>query len=114
MTAWKSTRESDKKMMAGDKNLAGVEARSVAITAEYQAIAKSSRRTPESHDKLARRIAFQPAEKLFSPAGSLVWMIGLLGVGASIAPWIAHGWAWFELVFATVVLLASYDALTLW
>src|SRR5215470_351872 len=101
-------------MMAGDKNLASVEARGVAITAEYQAIAKSPRRTPESHDKLARRIALQPAGKLFSPAGSLVWMIGLLGVGASIAPWIAHGWAWFELVFATVVLLASYDALTLW
>jgi uncharacterized protein (DUF58 family) len=41
-------------------------------------------------------------------------MIGLLGVGASIAPWIARGWTWFELAVTTVVLVASYDALALW
>src|SRR5262249_33986037 len=42
------------------------------------------------------------------------WMIGLLAVGASIAPWIAHGWLCFGLIFTTVVLLVSYDGLTLW
>ena len=101
-------------MMAGDKNLAGVEVHGAAITAEYQGTAKSPRRSRVSPDKLVRRIAFQPAGKLFSPAGRLVWIIGLLGVGASIAPWIAHGWTWFGLVFAAVALLICYDGLTLW
>ena len=61
-----------------------------------------------------QRIALQPAGKLFSPAGSLVWMIGLLGVMACITPWIAGGWVWFELIATTVALVAAYDALTLW
>ena len=100
--------------MAGDKRLAGVGARGAEISAQVQATADAPRRSAESRDKPARRIALQPAGKLFSPTGLLVWMIGLLGVGASIAPWIARGWFWFEVVATIVVLLASYDGLALW
>src|SRR5258708_2038767 len=101
-------------MMAGDKKLQGGGARGAAITAEVQATAETPRSSLEPRDKLARRNVLQAAGKLFSPTGSLVWMIGLLGVGASIAPWIARGWSWFELIVTTVVLLVSYDALALW
>src|SRR5215467_4836441 len=95
---------------AGEMKLAGVGARGAAVHATTEA----PRRSSESREKFARRIALQPAGKLFSPTSSLVWMIGLLGVAASIAPWIARGWSWFELVVTAVALLASYDALALW
>ncbi|HET8966370.1 MAG TPA: DUF58 domain-containing protein, partial [Candidatus Acidoferrum sp.] len=85
-----------------------------ATTGEVQATAEPPRHDLESLDKPTQRILLQPAGKLFSPTGSLVWMIGLLGVGACIAPWIARGWLWFELIVTTAVLLASYDALALW
>src|SRR5579863_1827927 len=99
--------------MAGDNKLL-IEAQGVAITAEFQATAKPPRRGPDSFDKLARRIMLQPAGKLFSPAGTLVWVIGLLGAVACITPWIARGWVWFVLIATSAALLAGYDALTLW
>jgi len=101
-------------MMAGDEKLQGAGVRGAAIAAEIPSTAETPRRSLEPRDKLARRTALQPAGKLFSPTSSFVWMIGLLGVGASIAPWIARGWSWFELIAATVALLAAYDALALW
>jgi uncharacterized protein (DUF58 family) len=51
---------------------------------------------------------------LFSPQGSLVWIIGVLGVWACIVPWFAHGWLWFGLIATPVTLLACYDAFALW
>ncbi len=101
-------------MTAGDKKSAGVGARGAAIAAEVQATAEPPCRNLESCDKPAQRIVLQPVGKLFSPTGSLVWMIGLLGVGACIAPWILRGWLLFELIVTTVALLLSYDALALW
>ena len=66
-------------------------------------------------DKPAQRIALQPAGTLFSPTGSLVWMIGILGVAACIAPWIARGWLMVRADSSTTVaLLAFYDAFALW
>ena len=64
--------------------------------------------------RFAQRIALRPAGALFSPEVSLVWIMGLLGVGACIAPWFAHGWLWFGLIATAVALLACYDALALW
>ena len=101
-------------MTVGDKKSTGVGARGAATAGEVQATAEPPRRDLESRDRPQQRMALQPTGKLFSPAGSLVWMIGLLGVGACIAPWIARGWLWFELIVTTVALLASYDALALW
>jgi uncharacterized protein (DUF58 family) len=51
---------------------------------------------------------------LFSPAESLAWVMGLLGVGACIVPWLAHGWLWLELIASVLALLVCYDALGLW
>jgi len=98
----------------GDKNSVGAGARGVAIAVEVQATAEPPGSSLKSRGKPAQQIVLQPAGKLFSPTGSLIWMIGLLGAGACIAPWIAHGWFVFDLIVATVALLVAYDALTLW
>ncbi len=100
--------------MAGDNKLVGVEAQGVAFTAAIQATAEVPRPSLDSVDKLARRIMLQPAGKLFSPTGTLVWVIGLLGAVACITPWIPRGWIWFVLIATGAALLAGYDALTLW
>ena len=101
-------------MTAGDKKSAGVGSRSAAIVAKVEATAAPTRRNPLSRDKSAQRIALRPAGTLFSPEESLAWVIGVLGVGACIAPWLARGWLWFGLIVTTVALLACYDALALW
>jgi uncharacterized protein (DUF58 family) len=100
-------------MTAGDKQTGGVGARGTAIAAEVQATAETPRRNLQSRDEPVRRIVLQPVGILFSPTGPLVWMIGLLGAGACIAPWFARGWFVFELIVTTVALLACYDALAL-
>src|SRR5258708_7958335 len=106
--------EAGEMMTAGDTKSTGAGARGAAIAAEVQATAEPPRRNLESRDKPNERIALQPVGKLFSPTGSVVWMIGLLGVTACIAPWIARGWLLFGLIVTTVALLASYDAFALW
>ncbi len=101
-------------MTAQDKRSAGVGTSGEAVSIGLQAASEPPGRKLESSDNPRQRIALQPAGKLFSPARSLVWMIGLLGVMACITPWIAGGWVWFELIATTVALVAAYDALTLW
>jgi len=101
-------------MTAGDKKSAGAGAQGAAIAREVQATAEPPRRNLESRDQPNKGIALQPVGKLFSPTGSLVWVIGLLAGAACIAPWIARGWLLFGLIVTTVALLASYDALALW
>jgi len=98
----------------GNKKPAGAGARGAAIGVEVQATAEPPRSNLKSRDNHAQQIVLYPAGKLFSPTGSLVWMIGLLGAGACIAPWFARGWFVFELIVTTVALLACYDALALW
>jgi len=100
-------------MTAGVKKSAGLGA-DAAIAARVQATVEPLHRNLQSRGKPDQRIALQPAGKLFSPTGSLVWIAGLLGGAACIGPWIAHGWLWFELIVTIVALLASYDALPLW
>jgi uncharacterized protein (DUF58 family) len=101
-------------MTVGDKKPTGAGARGVAIAVEVPATAEPPRSNLKSQGKPAQQILLQPAGRLFSPTGSLIWMTALLGAGACIAPWIARGWFVFELIAATVALLVSYDALTLW
>jgi uncharacterized protein (DUF58 family) len=100
-------------MTAGDKKSSGGGAGAV-IAAEVHATAEPPRRNMQSRDKPAQQIVLQPVGKLFSPTGSLVWIVGLLGGAACVAPWIAHGWLWFALIVSIVAVLASYDALELW
>jgi uncharacterized protein (DUF58 family) len=91
-----------------------VGARGAPIVAEADATAEPARRNLQSRDRPAPPIALRPAGLLFSPAESLAWVTGLLGVGACIAPWLARGWFWFEVIGTTAVLLGCYDALALW
>jgi len=100
-------------MTAGDTKSADVGARGAAVVAEVEATSEPTRRNPPSRDKSAQRIVLRPAGTLFSPEQSLALVIGLLGVGACIAPWIARGWLWFGLIATTVAVLACYDALAL-
>ncbi|HKF53368.1 MAG TPA: DUF58 domain-containing protein [Candidatus Acidoferrales bacterium] len=100
-------------MTAADYKSASVR-RGTAVDAEVEATAPPTRRNELSQDKTRRPMALQSMAKLFTPAGSLAWVLGVLGAGACIAPWVAHGWRWFELIVTIVVLLACYDALALW
>jgi uncharacterized protein (DUF58 family) len=105
--------EASEIMTAGDRNSSGGGAAAV-IAAEVHATAEPPRRSLQLRYKPGQRIVLQPVGKLFSPTGSLVWIVGLLGGAACIAPWIAHGWLWFALIVTTAAVLASYDALELW
>ena len=67
-----------------------------------------------AESKTAQRIALSPAGFLFSPQESLVWIVGLLGLGACIVPWFERGWLSYELIVIPVALLLCYDAIALW
>src|SRR5580692_8334242 len=98
----------DKIMTGGNEKSAGVGSRGAFIAADVQATTEPARRNLEWRDKPTQWVALQPAGKQFSPTGSLVWIIGLLGGAACIAPWIERGWFLFELIVMTVALLASF------
>jgi uncharacterized protein (DUF58 family) len=83
------------------------------MVAEIEATAEAVR-SLQSRGKSPQQVAFRPAGKLFSPTKSLVWVLGLLGVGACITPWLARGALLLELIAAPVALLACYVALALW
>jgi uncharacterized protein (DUF58 family) len=80
---------------------------------EVETSAPSQRKAPVLGTS-AQRIALQSAGTQFSPALALVWLLGLLGVAACVAPSLAHGWRWFSLIAIGAALLASYDAISLW
>jgi uncharacterized protein (DUF58 family) len=101
-------------MTARDEMREGPGARgSAAAVAENAAKAESAGHQ-QSRDKSPQPIVFCPAGKLFSPSEALAWVLGLLGVWACLAPRLARGWLWLELVAAAVALLTCYDALALW
>jgi uncharacterized protein (DUF58 family) len=101
-------------MTGGNKKSAGVGSPGAFIAADVQATAEPPRRNLESRDKPTQWVALQAAGKQFSPAASLVWIIGLLGGAACVAPWIERGWFLFGLIITAVALLASFEALELW
>lgn len=101
-------------MTASEKKSAGIGAPAAAVVAEVEATAEPKRRNWQSRDNPAHWISLHAAGTRFSPAGSLAWVLGLLGVGACIAPWLARGWLGPELIVAIVALLVCYDALALW
>ena len=59
-------------------------------------------------------LRFSPSGTLLSPTAAFAWLLGSLGVAACIAPWLARGWRWLDLIAATVALVACYDAFALW
>jgi uncharacterized protein (DUF58 family) len=101
-------------MTVENKTSTGVIERGVAVTATVEATSKPARPNPLLAGKTLQPIALLPAGSLFSPQGSFVWIMGVLGVGACIVPWFARGWLWFGLIATLVALLVCYDALALW
>ena len=97
-------------MRTGDNKSAEIGAQDATVVVEARATAKLERRSTQP----ARRIAVPRTRTLFSPEGSLAWILGLLGAGACIAPWLSRGWLWFELIATAAALLTCYDALALW
>src|SRR5437899_9804825 len=100
-------------MAAGETSAGGGTPDTAVMVAEIDATAEVTR-NPQPRDKSPQRVSFRPAGTLFSPAESLAWVLGLLGAGACIAPWLARGWLWLELIATAVALLACYDAVSLW
>jgi len=100
-------------MTASNGMSAGVDASGQAVGG-VEAGAKATRRNLDSAHQSRPQVAFRLGGALFGPAESLAWVLGLLSVGASIAPFLAHGWLWLELAGATVALVACCDALGLW
>ena len=100
-------------MTARDETSGGVGAPGSAATVA-EITAKTEACNLQSPDKSPQPIVLSPAGTLFSPAESLAWVLGLLAVGACIAPWLARGWLWLEMIAAAMGLLACYDALALW
>jgi uncharacterized protein (DUF58 family) len=99
-------------MTAGNKTSVGV-AQGLTVTATVEASAEP-RPSLLLGDSTSQRIALRPAGSLLGPQQSLVWILGLLGVGACIVPWFARGWLWFGLIATIVLLLTCYDAIALW
>ena len=69
-----------------------------AVVAEITGESATRQRGSLSHTKATQRSALRPAGVLFTATGSLVWILGLLGSAACVAPWLSHGWMWLELV----------------
>ena len=101
--------------MGMNENLTDVSVpRAGAMLAEIEPTAQPTSRTPQLRDNSVERIAFQPSRTLLSPSAALVWLLGSLGVAACMAPWLARGWRWFDVIAAVVVLVGCYDAFALW
>lgn len=101
-------------MTAGNRRSGAGSEQGVAVTAMVEATAEPARPNPLLNDKTWQRIGLRPTGLLLSPQESLVWIIGLLGVGACVAPWLTRGWLWFGLIATPVTFLACYDAIALW
>jgi uncharacterized protein (DUF58 family) len=101
-------------MMAGNMSSTKIGDESALVTARFTPVPQTSRPNPLLGSKGTARIPLRPSGSLFSPLGAFVWIIGALAGGACIAPWLAHGWLWFELIVTLVVLLAGYDFFALW
>src|SRR5215472_5588705 len=99
-------------MTAGDKKLAGIGAPG-SMVAGMGTSPEPTGRHLQSPDKLGQRVALRPAGTQCIPADPLAWALGLLGVGACIAPWLVGGWLWLKLIGAILVLLACYDGAAL-
>ncbi len=101
-------------MTALRESFAGGGVQDVVVNAGVTVTAEPASSNPLLGGKTSQQIALRPAGSLFTPQESLVWIIGVLAVWACIVPWFARGWLWFALIAIPVVLLACYDAISLW
>lgn len=96
-------------MTAGSIRTVEIGEQDVAVAAVEAARPNSPRAGKTGH-----RIALLPAGLLFSPQEWFVSILGLLAIGACIAPWFPRGWLWFGLIATPLALLTCYDAIALW
>jgi uncharacterized protein (DUF58 family) len=101
-------------MTEGNRSSEALAEQGVGVTATVEATGEPARSNPLLNGKTWQRIGLRPTGLLFSPQELLVWIMGLLGVGACIVPWLARGWLWFGLIATPAALLACYDAIALW
>jgi uncharacterized protein (DUF58 family) len=102
-------------MMAVEKNLIDVRpSRAGALAAEIESPSQRTSNALRPSENVTERIAFQPSETLLSPAPALPWLLGSLGVAACIAPWLIHGWRWFEVIATIGFLVTCCEAFALW
>lgn len=101
-------------MPTGINRQTGASARGAAGGAPAEAMAASGRNNLLVQKVPSQRIALERMATRFSPELPLGWIVCLLALGACMAPWLAHGWLWFDLIATSSALLASYDALALW
>src|SRR5690348_11608392 len=99
---------------AGDGKRAGIGSESAVTVAAVDAAAAPRHLDPLVGKKFGRRIALRPAGTTLGPEVLLALGVGLLALGASIAPWPRHGWLWFEWFVTALTLLVCYDAIALW
>src|SRR6185437_94090 len=85
---------------ATDSNPFGAAEPSAAHFAQAQSPAAAAARELPLGQKSAQRVAFQPSGTLLSPTAGFAWLLGLLGVAACVAPRLAHGWLWLDLIAA--------------
>ena len=101
-------------MTTETKSAKGNGAHGLAATATLDATAQPARPNQLLNRSTIQRIALRPAGSVLSPRESPVWIIGLLGAGACVVPWIPRGWLWFGLIAIPLALLTCYDAIALW
>jgi uncharacterized protein (DUF58 family) len=97
----------------GEKSASASVQVAAAIVAQTGPVAEA-RPAIQSRSKSGQRIAFEPSGTFFSPAAALAWLLGLLGVAACLAPWLARGWLWLVLIASAAALVACYDAFAFW
>jgi len=99
---------------AGDRKRAGTGSESAVMAAGVDPAAAPKHLDPSVGNSFGRRIALRPAGTSLGPELLLALGVGLLALGASIAPWPRHGWLWFEWFVTALTILVCYDAIALW
>ena len=101
-------------MTAGDTKSVGTGGQGAAAVVAVEAAAAPRHRDPLMRNQSGQRIALRSSGTQFSPEVWLAWVIGLLALGACVAPWFRYGWLVTGGIGAAVALLLGGDALGLW
>lgn len=101
-------------MSTGNTNSADDPGQGISATTGIAAAAEPMSHVSPVDGKHVQQVELRSAGSLFSPQESFVWVVGLLGVGACLMPWVPQGWLWFGIVAASAALLACCDGLFLW
>lgn len=99
-------------IMTGDRKRAGVDALGATNLPEFESAAAATTSALVAA-KSVQPIALTPVGTRLSPGISLAWVVGVLALAASAAPWPRGGWSLFELIGTAVMLVVFCDAMIL-